>query len=229
MSLLGKIKAKLKSNFDGLFDRAQDPRKEVEQQILDLEKDLRAAKAELTQNLAAEKRMEADGLARVGELKKWHERAMFAVRQGNDDLARKALSQKKTLEDEVKVMVGELREQRIYTDEMEISLKQFEVKLTQLKLRRGTVASGIGNKRRGSPLEGGKTASDEFDRLSQKMDADEAGLGADAEVEDALRSGSRMSDDEVQRRLHDLARGKGGGPSDPLSELKRKMEREKKK
>jgi phage shock protein A len=223
MGLLGKIKAKLKSNFDGLFDRAQDPRKEVEQQILDLEKDLRAAKAELTSNLASEKRMEAEGLARVAELKKWHERAIFAVRQGNDDLARKALEQKKIIEDEVKVRVKELREQRTYTDELEISLKQFEQKLSMLKTRRGTVAAGIGNKRRGSPMAGAKTAQDEFDRLSQKLDEDEAASGADQEAEDALRGGSRMTDAEVDKRLRDL------GKADPLTELKRKMEREKKR
>jgi len=68
-----------------------------------------------------------------------------------------------------------------------------------------------------------------------EMDAEEAKMGADAEVEEALRGG-RMTDDEVHARLRKLevermkagraGAAAGRGADDPLAELKRKLERE---
>jgi phage shock protein A len=68
----------------------QDPAKEVEQLVLDMEAALKKARGETQQSMAAEKLARNRLAAAERELPTWTARAEEALRQNDEDLAREA-------------------------------------------------------------------------------------------------------------------------------------------
>ncbi|HEX7598963.1 MAG TPA: PspA/IM30 family protein, partial [Polyangia bacterium] len=94
MGILGRLSTLVKSNVNDLVDSMQDPGKEIDQLIRDMEDSARQARTEVAQCLADEKRMakRVDDLAE--EAKSWEGHAMRAVQAGDDALAKEALRRK---------------------------------------------------------------------------------------------------------------------------------------
>lgn len=171
MSILGRINRVIKSNVNELMDKMTDPAKEVELLIIEMEQGLKQAREEVVKATADAKRaeMKADELGREAE--RWQQRAEAAVRAGDDDLARQALVQKleadRSLEEGQRVVA----QQRAYVDELKDSLKQLDVRLRDVKLRKESIKQRARAAKDGrSGLAGGEAFS-RFDQLEGRIEA----------------------------------------------------------
>src|SRR5256885_12299381 len=91
MGILGRLSTLIKSNVNDAIDSMQDPAKEIDQMIRDMEDSSRQARTEVAQCMASERlqRKRVDGL--IAEARTWEEHAVRAVQAGDDALAKEAL------------------------------------------------------------------------------------------------------------------------------------------
>ena len=94
MGLLSRFVAVVRANLNALLNRAEDPSKMLEQTLLDLEGAYRKAKDQVARSVADQKRLEKSLQDQRNEAAKWGERALLAVRKGDDTLARESLQRK---------------------------------------------------------------------------------------------------------------------------------------
>lgn len=218
MSILGRLSNLIKSNVNDVIDSMQDPAKEIDQMIRDMEESARQARGEVAQCLAEEKRAAKRVEALAAEGKTWEERAMTAVKAGDDALAKEALKRKAEKEADKLEAEKTLQEQQVYVDQLTSGLKALDARVRDVKLRQGTLREKARAQKKGGGAVSTKTSAfDEFDRMSNKIDAIEAHSTLDDEL-----SGRTPESVEAERKLRDL--DQKGPIDDALAELKKKLQ-----
>ena len=210
---MGKV---ISSNVNALLDKAEDPKKGLDLIVEEMKEQLRAARKEIVEGLAAEKvlRKKVDDLDADSE--KWDRRAELALKANDETLAREALVQKRRIVGERDRAEALRAEQRAAVLNMKAELERMEQKQSELEARKGTIAAQIRQAKAGGGAEalGASGASGgafaEFRRMEEKIDGKVAEVAASREVEEALSSGG-MSDADVEAKF---ARLEGGASED---------------
>ena len=91
MSIFSKLSTVIKSNINDLISRAENPEKMLNQIILDMRDQLAKAKREVAAAIADERKLRSSLDAEVKQMRQWEHRAMLAVKEGRDDMAKQAL------------------------------------------------------------------------------------------------------------------------------------------
>jgi phage shock protein A len=217
MGILGRLSTLVKSNVNDLIDSMQDPAKEVDQLIRDMEDSVRQARTEVAQCLAEEKRLGKRVNDLGEEAKSWEGHAAKAVQAGDDALAREALKRKAEKEVERIETEKALAEQKAYGLQLMAGLKALEARVHDVKLRQGTLREKARATKRGeNPATSKTSAFDDFERMSGKIDAIEAEAGLNDEL-----NGRTAASAEAERKLRDMSEQKT--LDDALAELKKKV------
>ena len=217
MGILGRLTTLIKSNLNDAIDSMQDPGKEIDQMVRDMEDSARQARTEVGQSIAEERRLARRAADLDGEIGQWQARAETAVRAGDDGLAKEALKRKAEKEAERGETQKAQQEQGVYVGQLEAALKALDARLKDVKLRQGTLREKArATKRGGSSLSSKTSAFDDFDRMSGRIDAVEA----EASLDDDL-SGRGPASEAAGRKLDQMARQ--NSVDDALAELKKKL------
>ena len=215
MGILGKLSTLIKSNLNDAIDSMQDPGKEIDQMVRDMEDYARQARAEVGRSIADERLLERRLQTIEGEIADWQKKAEMAVRAGDDALAKEALNRKGEKETERSDTKKALQEQGVYADQLTSALKALETRLKDVKLRQGTLKAKARANRDGTM--GARTSAfGDFDRMASRIDATEAEASLDDEL--ANRPTATIA---VDRRLEQMA--SDAAVDDALAELKRKL------
>ena len=102
MAIFERIGDLIKSNVNDLIDRAEDPEKMVKQVIIDMEEELRKTTSALGQAMGSKTGMQKQLDDSIAESQKWEQRAKSALEGGNEELAKQALNNKVTVDNNVK-------------------------------------------------------------------------------------------------------------------------------
>ncbi len=206
---MGKV---ISSNVNALLDKAEDQKKSVDLIVEEMKDQIRAAKKELVEAVAAEKvlRKKVDDLDT--DVQKWERRAELALKAEDEALAREALVQKKKIVADRDRAEALRAEQRAATLNMKRELDRMEAKQQELEVRKATIATqlrtakaGGGTEGLGSKSSGGAFA--EFRRMEDKIEGQVAEAAAAQEIDEALRPHG-MSDTDIEAKF---ARLEGGG------------------
>ncbi len=209
---MGKV---ISSNFNALVDGLQDPRKSVEQTLLEMQEQIRAARREVVSAVAAEKQLRGKLDELEQQAAKWATRAELAVKSGDDELARDALLQKKRVmgeRDRAEALRGE---QRAAAHEMKAELERMEHKVTELQQRKGTLVAQAAQAKAGADASGqkrvGGSAFAEFRRMEDQIEAVETTVQAQRELDGILNEPGPggMTRDEVEAKFRQLEAGVG--------------------
>ena len=95
MSLFKRLATVIKSNLNDLINKAEDPEKMLDQILRDMREQLVEAKKQVAVAIADEKRLQKSYAAGKKTADEWEQRAMMAVRAGDDELAKEALRRNK--------------------------------------------------------------------------------------------------------------------------------------
>jgi phage shock protein A len=216
MGILGRLSSLIKSNVNDVIDRMQDPAKEIDQMVRDMEESARQARTEVAQCFAEEKRLQKRVADLEGEAAEWVKRAELAVRSGDDALAKEALRRKAEKEAEREETRKAVQEQSVYADQLTQALKALDARLADIKLRQGTLRAKARASKKGSPLSPKTSAFDDFDRMAGRIDTVEAEASLDEQL------GGRSSESAAaERKLNELAAQ--STVDDALAELKKKL------
>src|SRR6478752_7937812 len=91
MGIYDRCSSLLKSNINDLISRAEDPEKMLTQILADMRGQLVKAKQQVASAIADEKRLRDQADAEYKQAQDWERRAMLAVQEGRDDMAKQAL------------------------------------------------------------------------------------------------------------------------------------------
>mgnify|MGYP000350873285 CR=1 FL=1 len=97
MGLFKRIGDNIRANINSLLDRAEDPVKMLEQYLRDMEDDIVDAEAAVVKQAAVAKRFETQYREAVAMVEKREAQALQALEQEREDLARRALEDKKKI------------------------------------------------------------------------------------------------------------------------------------
>jgi phage shock protein A len=216
---MGKV---ISSNVNALLDKADDPRKNLDLVVEEMKDQIKAARKELVEGLAAEKilRKKVDDLD--AEVSKWERRAELALKAGDEKLAREALVQKKRVVGERDRAEALRAEQRSAVLNMKAELERMEQKQQEVAARKGTLAAQVRQARAGGGAEAlgakgsGGGAFAEFKRMEDQIDGAAAEVAAHKEVEEAMQEGG-LSAAELEAKFARLEHGTGakGEPEKP--------------
>ena len=231
MGILARVAQVMSANFNALLDKAEDPKKSLDQTLLEMREQVVLARKEVVSSVASEKQLKKKVEELDQEVEKWSSRAELAVRSNDDSLAREALLQKRRAvgeRDRAEALRGE---QRASALEMKEALERMERKVKEFELRKGTIAVRAQQAKAGGGVEAlgktdsGPSAFDEFRRMEDKVETAEHTVLALGEVDAVLdnRGPSGLSPAEVEAKFRAL---ESGAPESPASPAKSEVEDE---
>jgi phage shock protein A len=91
MGIFDRIATLFKSNINDLISKAENPEKMLDQILVDMRNQLAQAKQQVASSIADEKRLKDQADAEYKGAQDWEAKAMLAVKEGRDDLAKQAL------------------------------------------------------------------------------------------------------------------------------------------
>lgn len=224
MGIFSRIKSGISGKANAAIDKAIDPRKQLELVIAELEEGRRAAMQELLTYKVTAKRFDTELEKLRRKAADWEQRAMTAVKAGDDEAAKAALREKKQLELEAAKVERDKLEAASYAVKLNKSRKEFDTKLQMLKLRKGTLATQLAAGRGAGGDAFGNDASvwERFAKAEDQIDHEVI----ESEVDAAMR-GESAADLELESKLNAAERAVGPGvPQDALAALKAKMDAE---
>ena len=128
MGLLDRLSNILRANINDLLDRAEDPEKMLNQIIRDMEEALRQGQAQVAEQIAQEKLIQADLTRAQENADAWNKKAELAVSKNADDLAREALRRANDYQTQVAVYQKQFDAQHHAVEELKAKLAQLESK-----------------------------------------------------------------------------------------------------
>jgi phage shock protein A len=232
MGIFDRMGRIIGSNLNALLDKAEDDKKLIELNLDEMDGQVKAGHLEIVQAVAAEKQLQkrCDDLA--VDVGRWDRRAELALRSADEPLAREALNQKRRIAGDLAVAQRARDEQHDAAERMKGELENMKQKLSELRLRKGTLAARAAQARSGSGADrlgakGGSSAFDNFRRMEEKVEGRELAGRAMEEVEDALGKGPRADDLEAKFRALERQAGQTssepGGVDDELAALKKRI------
>jgi phage shock protein A len=225
MSIFSKLSTVIKSNINDLISRAENPEKMLNQIILDMRDQLAKAKREVAAAIADERKLRSQLDEEVKQARQWEQRAMLAVKEGRDDLAKQALIRQQEHAERAAALQSTWEGQSNETEKLKASLRQLNDKIEEAKRKRNLLVAkqkrAQAQRRIHETMSGlsNTSAFEAFNRMADKIEEEERKSVAHAEVNEALGSGSLEDEFKV------LEAGNVGGMDmdDRLLVLKQEM------
>jgi len=136
MGVFERISRIIRSNIGDLLDRAEDPEKILQQIMVDMQQDLREAKLQVAAAIRDQKKLETHYQENADMADRWEKRAISAVEEGDDTLAKEALRRKRASEQLARGYKEQLDEQVKSVQLLKTSLAALEVKIDEARRRK---------------------------------------------------------------------------------------------
>ncbi len=196
MSIFSRFSTMIKSNINDLISRAEDPEKMLNQIIVDMRDQLAKAKREVAGAIADERKLKRQLDEATKQTKAWERRAVLAVQEGRDDMARQALVRHEEQAEHVAAFDRSWQAQREETEKLKASLRQLHEKIEEAKRKRNLLIAkqkrAQAQKRIHETMSGlsDTSAFEAFNRMADKIEEEEQRNLAQAEVTEALTGGT---------------------------------------
>jgi phage shock protein A len=222
MGIFSRLGTLIKSNINDLITKAEDPEKMLNQVLLEMQQQLVEAKKAVAVAIADEKKLQKQYNAELDKAKEWERKAMVAVRAGDDNLARQALSRKQEHETISTQFQQQWIAQKQAVEKLKDALRLLNNKIEEAKRKKNIL---IARKKRAEAQQqiantmqglGDTSAFDTFDRMADRI----ALMEAEAEAGQELAG--ELSGETLESKFLQLEAA-GGAEDDALNELKAKM------
>jgi phage shock protein A len=224
MGLFDRLSQLLRSNINDLISRAEDPEKMLNQILVDMRSQLAKAKQQVAAAIADEKRLRDQADAEFKQASEWENRAVLAVNQGRDDLAKQALVRQSEHFSHGQQLETTWETHRLETEKLKNSLRDLNDKIEEAKRKKNLL---IARQRRAQAQQrihetmssmSEKSAFEAFARMEERIETNERQLKASVEIEE------EFTGDRLQQDFKVLEKGATGAAVDArLLELKQKM------
>src|SRR3954463_5493039 len=136
MGILDRFSQLLRSNINDLISRAEDPEKMLNQILVDMRQQLVKAKQQVAAAIADEKRLRDQADAEYKQSQEWEQRAVLAVRENRDDLAKQALLRQGEHASHGTQLEQTWEQHRFETEKLKASLRDLNDKIEEAKRKK---------------------------------------------------------------------------------------------
>ena len=224
MSFFSRLWRLIRANANDLVSRAEDPAKILDQSMMDMQAELVKLRQAVATAVASQKRIERQAGQARAQADHWYGRAQLALKGGDEDLARQALSRRKTYEDTAQALSKQLESQGSQVEALKRSLLKLEGQIAQARTRKDTLKARAQAAQAQKQLEGAvsgittDSAMAAFDRMEEKVESLEAETAATAELagENLEARFEAMEGSNVDDELEALKASMAPAPALPL-------------
>ena len=224
MGIFDRISSVLKSNINDLISRAENPEKMLNQIIIDMRSQLAKAKQQVAGAIADEKRLKDQVDAELKLASEWEQRAMLAVKEGRDDLAKQALMRNNEHSVHGQQLEAAWQQHQAETEKLKNSLRDLNDKIEEARRKKNLLIArqkrAEAQKRIAETMSSmsEKSAFEAFNRMEARIEDNERRVIANAEIDEEF-SGDRLAKD-----FKVLEKGAGAASAEAqLLALKQKM------
>lgn len=221
MGIFARFMTVIKSNLNALIGRAEDPKKVLEQSLLDMRQQVTSVRQEVASAIADEKKLQAQVEREKQQAEDWERRAMLAVQEGRDDLAKQALMRHGEHLQNAQQLHDTWLKHKSDTENLKQSLRDMSDKLEELKRKKNVLiarqkrAEAQGRIQQTMSSMNDQSALETFNRMEEKIDDMERQALAAAEL------AGELSGDSLAQQFKALEYK--GSADQRLIELKHKM------
>ncbi|MCS7313609.1 MAG: PspA/IM30 family protein [Acidobacteria bacterium] len=213
----------IQANINDMLDRAEDPEKMLKQMIIEMEEAVAKTTTAVAKAMANEKSLEQQYERHRRSAQEWEQKAVQALQNGREDLARQALERKQAFERSAQDLEKTLLEARQATTQLRSQLEKLKSRLEEARTRYTTLSARAQaartRKELAQALSGvGGDAFSKFERYEKKILQQEAEAQAAAELagespleEEFARMETQSAVDEELARLKAKLQAQGGG------------------
>jgi phage shock protein A len=224
MGIFDRFSTLIKSNLNDLISSAENPEKMLNQIIVDMRNQLAKAKQLVAAAIADEKRLKDQADAEAKLANDWEERAMLAVQQERDDLAKQALLRSEEHKEHAMQLAQTWQMHRAETEKLKQDLRELNDKIEEAKRKKNLLLArqrrAEAQARISQTMSGmsDNSAFEAFNRMEEKINQNERQLSAAREIDE------EFAGDRLQGEFKQLERSAGAvGAEDRLLQLKQRM------
>jgi len=203
MGIFDRLSQLIRSNINDMISRSEDPEKMLNQIIVDMRGQLAKAKQQVAAAIADEKRLrdQVDGEYRNAQ--DWEKRAMLAIQEGRDDLAKQALVRHGEHMNHAQTLETTWQSHQLETEKLKNSLRDLNDKIEEAKRKKNLL---IARQRRAQAQKriaetmssmSEQSAFEAFARMEERIVTNEKQIQASAEIDEEF-SGDRLAKDFKQ-------------------------------
>ncbi|MEM7554265.1 MAG: PspA/IM30 family protein [Cyanobacteria bacterium P01_A01_bin.84] len=217
MGLIERILRVFKANVNNLISGTEDPEKILEQTFLEMQENLVQLRQGVAQAIAAQKRTERQATQAQSTADEWYRRTQLALQQGNESLAREALTRRKTYQNTAQQLFSNIEEQKAVVGKLKQEMRKLELKISEVKTKKDMYIARARSAEATNKLQeliGGVDPSgtqSAFERMEEKV------LQLEAQSEAIAIGGT----DNLQKKFDALEAG--GDIDTELAEMKKQL------
>lgn len=219
MGVFKRLRDMTMASINDLLDKAEDPVKMLNQFLRDMEEDILEAEAAVAKQIAIEKKFKQQVEESQDLVSRREEQALKALEQGNEDLARRALQDKKEQQAKLDEFTNQHTIAKTNADRLRNQLDEMKDEFNKMKSKKDLLVARAEAAKAQKTINqamsgfGTDNAAKGFDRMSEKV----LQLEAEAEASSEIRSSNRSLDDELSQL------DKTGGVEDEMAALRAKL------
>src|ERR671933_2657771 len=200
MGLFDRLSTLIRSNINDLISSAENPEKMLNQIIIDMRGQLAKAKQQVAAAIADEKRLRDQVDGEYKQAQEWERRAMLAVQNGQDELAKQALVRYNEHTEHGQSLEATWQSHRAETEKLKNSLRELNDKIEEAKRKKNLLLArqrrAQAQKRIAETMSSlsDKSAFEAFARMEEKIEQSERQIKASTEIDQEF-SGDRLAND----------------------------------
>jgi phage shock protein A len=136
MGLIDRILRVIRANLNSLIGQAEDPEKILEQAVEEMQQDLIQLRQAVAQAIATQKRTERQASQAQTTANDWYNRAQLALSNADENLAREALTRRKSYQETAKAMQAQLEQQAGVVTKLKENMRTLESKISEAKTKK---------------------------------------------------------------------------------------------
>ena len=224
MGIFDRFSQLFRSNLNDLISKAEDPEKMLTQILVDMRSQLVQAKQQVATAIADERRLRDQADSEYKEAEAWERRAMVAIQEGKDDLAKQALVRQSEHASHAQQLQSTWEAHQVETEKLKNQLRDLNDKIEEAKRKKNLL---IARQRRAQAQKriadtmsslSEQSAFEAFSRMEERIDQNERMIRASSEIDE------EMSGDTLKRDFRQLEKAAALSSVDArLLELKQKM------
>jgi phage shock protein A len=224
MGIFDRLSTLIKSNINDLISSAENPEKMLNQILVDMRSQLAKAKQQVAAAIADERRLRDQVDAEYRQVQDWEKRAMLAVQEGRDDMAKQALIRHNEHLTHAQQLEATWRSHQAETERLKGSLRDLNDKIEEAKRKKNLLVARQKRAEAQRRIQdtmsavSEKSAFEAFSRMEARIEDNERRMLANAEIDE------EFSGDRLQRDFKALEKGMDSVSADAqLLALKQKM------
>ena len=224
MGIFDRIATLFKSNINDLISQAENPEKMLDQIVVDMKGQLGKAKQQVAAAIADEKRLNDQAEQELKASQDWEQKAMLAIKEGRDDLAKQALVRHSEHREHAEQLQTTWQSHALETEKLKNSLRDLNDKIEEAKRKKNLL---LARQRRAQAQQriaetmssmSEKSAFEAFARMEEKVNQNERMIKASSEIDE------EFSGDKLVHDFKRLEKGAGAASAEQqLLALKEKM------